>query len=95
MYRKLVSSYFPEITFRVCQLLVNLTKYGVHLGLPANGCGEDKYRCHYYDIDNTTIVTCIPSEWTCDGEIDCLDALDEAACDGNRLAIYHNKRKFI
>ena len=86
---------FLKITFLVCQLRVNLRRYDVHLGPSSNGCGEDKYRCQYYDIDNTTIATCIPSEWICDGEIDCLDALDEEACDGKRLAIYHNNRKWI
>ena len=50
--------------------------YTVILGLTENGCAEDEYRCQSDGI-------CIPSEWICDGEIDCSGASDEETCDGN------------
>ena len=49
--------------------------YNVHLGVTATGCTEAEYRCQGVGI-------CIPSEWVCDGEIDCYAASDEETCDG-------------
>ena len=67
-------------------MLTKVWRYHVHLGLSANGCSVDNYRCqNIHEI----VSICIPSEWLCDGEIDCLDASDEAACDGKNLALYY------
>ena len=48
--------------------------HNINLGLSANGCREDEYKCQGDS-------TCIPSEWICDGENDCGDATDEQDCD--------------
>ena len=48
-----------------------------HLEVTENGCTEDEYRCRVTGV-------CIPSEWICDGEIDCsVSASDEEKCGGN------------
>ena len=62
--------------------------YIINLGLTSNGCTEDEYRCQGGS-------TCIPSEWICDGEIDCSDGADEETCNGNNLALYHINYEFI
>ena len=48
----------------------------VHLGLTNNGCLAYEYRCQL-------VGTCIPTEWLCDGELDCSDSSDEEKCEGN------------
>ena len=91
-YQKLVKHIeciYIYIRWKWKSLLLVLTKvwrYHVHLGLSANGCSVDNYRCqNIHEI----VSICIPSEWLCDGEIDCLDASDEAACDGKNIALYY------
>ena len=47
------------------------------LGVTRNGCTAYEHRCRFAGL-------CIPSEWICDGEIDCAyTASDEAKCQGN------------
>ena len=40
------------------------------------GCDSDEFECEYAREG----YQCIPNEWICDEEADCLDADDEAGC---------------
>ena len=51
--------------------------YNVFQDVATNDCATEEYRC-------PVETTCIPTEWICDGEIDCLGtASDEEKCEGN------------
>ena len=41
------------------------------------GCDSDEFDCEYPRGEG---YECIPNEWICDAEADCLDAADEAGC---------------
>ena len=51
-------------------------KFNVCLGVSGNGCTAVEYRCR-------VTGECIPAQWICDGEVDCLgSASDEEKCEG-------------
>ena len=59
--------------------------HNINLGLSANGCREDEYKCDGSAMEYKGSV-CIPSEWICDGENDCSGGSDEGICGGKNLA---------